>query len=278
METLNVKSTRTSYQWGEIYQMFKQETYPELPLPSDETNPDARVYQVIKRSRIHKEAAKPIVMPRTEIISWLINHADVENRLIRNEKGKVITSFQPSSLDVCYKFLRPEVDFTNEMVMQFEFNYHQLLKNRWIKGKALRKRGSCVYPTAHLATPYKITMTLISKPFGEEDATWFKEAWAPLLHQVTKVGTIFNWSSILLDALSHTISKAKYQPTRIPPAFHMSSYLLDVACSTNGFEEMNGSGNPMRNQFMFIARFYGSIDTEFITPRYVSNSWLPCLH
>lgn len=42
--------SKNNYQWGEIYQMLREETYPKLPPPQGEENPDARVYQTLKRS------------------------------------------------------------------------------------------------------------------------------------------------------------------------------------------------------------------------------------
>jgi len=38
--------------------------------------------------------------------------------------------------------------------------------------------------------PYRFAVALISRLYGEEDVSQFKEAWIPLLYQVSKVGTI----------------------------------------------------------------------------------------
>jgi len=63
----------TTYKWGDIYYMFKEETYPELPLVPSEENIDVGVYQQIKKSRLHKIEARHTILPHASFISWLIN-------------------------------------------------------------------------------------------------------------------------------------------------------------------------------------------------------------
>jgi len=46
----------------------------------------------------------PCILPRVETIKVMIKQTDLENRWITNTKGQPIASFQPSSMDICYKF------------------------------------------------------------------------------------------------------------------------------------------------------------------------------
>lgn len=127
----------------------REDKYPELPLQPGEKNTDAGVYQTIRRSCLHKVAARPALMPCAEILSWLISHANVENRLIKDENGKAIASFQPSSLELYYKFPKPETSLTDGRVLQFahNINSHEMRKGWWITGKAFRSRRKGMYPT-----------------------------------------------------------------------------------------------------------------------------------
>ena len=48
-------------------------------------------------------------MPLLEVVSWIINQVDIDNRLIKYENGKDIPSFQPSSLYIYYKFSKEDI-------------------------------------------------------------------------------------------------------------------------------------------------------------------------
>ena len=42
-----------------------------------------------------------------EFIPWLIIHANINNKLIRDVIGNIISSFQPYLLDIYYNFPNP---------------------------------------------------------------------------------------------------------------------------------------------------------------------------
>jgi hypothetical protein len=88
----------TSFKWGEVYQMFNNQTFPQLP----EHDPDLDVHRAIKRSKLHKIAARAVVFPCTKVISWIVKHANLENKHIINAKGHPVASFQPSVITACY--------------------------------------------------------------------------------------------------------------------------------------------------------------------------------
>lgn len=89
------------------------------------------------------------------------------------------------------------------------------------------------YPTKHLKTPYIITLALINRLYGEEDATQFKESWLSLIHQVTQTWSFFNSASILSSSMAQAISRAKHITLGISLAFYMF-YLLETACVVKG--------------------------------------------
>ena len=49
-----------------------------------------------------------------EVVAWLINIVDVDDKLIKYKNGKVITSFQPSSSDVYYKLPKTKVNMRED--------------------------------------------------------------------------------------------------------------------------------------------------------------------
>lgn len=68
-------------QWGEIYQILKGEAYIEPIMDPREQDLDIEVFHNIKRSYLHNVAARLAVMTCANIIYWLIDHVDIENRL-----------------------------------------------------------------------------------------------------------------------------------------------------------------------------------------------------
>ena len=78
-----------AYQWGEIYQTFHRDSYPEV----SNDDRDFGVYYTLKISRIYQIVAHPEVFPCAEAISWIIHRTDIDNRLIKDTEGKTIASF-----------------------------------------------------------------------------------------------------------------------------------------------------------------------------------------
>ena len=76
-------------------------------------------------------------MPLEKVSLWLINCIDIDNRVIKDENGKLVVSIQLLSLDVYYKFPKSKLNMRYEIVTQFAIyhNYHEILKRCWIKEK-----------------------------------------------------------------------------------------------------------------------------------------------
>jgi hypothetical protein len=92
----------------------------------------------------------------------------------------------------------------------------------------------------HTRMSYKIIVALLRTLYGERDATQFKELWVPLIYQITQTRIIFNWDFILSTSKKQFVSRAKHTTTKIPLAFYMSLYLLDVACVVNILPGLGG--------------------------------------
>lgn len=66
----------TSFQQGEIFQVFTNETFPYLP----EKDSDIEVYWAIIKSTLHKIAVHAAIFPCAEAISWIIKQAHIDNK------------------------------------------------------------------------------------------------------------------------------------------------------------------------------------------------------
>jgi hypothetical protein len=74
-----------------------------------------------------------------------------------------------------------------------------------------------------------------SRLYGEKDVQHFKLEWVPILYQITKEGSIFNWDQILSANIQQAINKTLESPLRYCVGFLMSSYLVDVVCAKKYF-------------------------------------------
>lgn len=72
-------------------------------------------------------AARPTIASCVEVISGLITHTNINNRLVEKIDGKTIASFHPSNMEICCKFPRLEVDLTKEWVLELTLDYYQIL-------------------------------------------------------------------------------------------------------------------------------------------------------
>ena len=59
---------------------------------------------MIRNLDIHKVLARPMMLQCDEFIPWLFSHSKINNNMIRDVIGNIISSFQPYRLDIYYKF------------------------------------------------------------------------------------------------------------------------------------------------------------------------------
>jgi hypothetical protein len=87
--------------WGEIYRRLKDEDYPQVvpPADPDDRDIDDHVFPNIRAAHLHIVGARTAVLPCSEIIEWILNHADTDARTIVNDQGRTIASFQPVDLE-----------------------------------------------------------------------------------------------------------------------------------------------------------------------------------
>jgi len=227
--------------WGDIYNMFRDEKYPEVE------EEDKDVFTNIKRSGLHRVAARPPVFPCADVISWIISRVKVDNRRVMAiDDEQVVGSFRPEYIEVYYKLPRSEVDFTNKWLEKQTHDVHATMKSWWVHTKRFRVRPfKSTYPTASLREPYKLVAMMMCRLFGDPDAKEFQQVWVQLMHEVCNKGTIFNWSGILSCAIVHAVNRARRVLGENEPAhFYMSSYLLDVICATNPFPGLHWMWTP----------------------------------
>lgn len=206
--------------------MFKEEKWPPLLIPTNPTNvedKDVDVYPNTWRLLLHIVANKLVVFPCAEMVKWIVDHANLGNTMIVNEKGKCIACFQSSSLEPYYTFTRVEVSLTPTLVEEFGRlnNYDKVMSKWWIEGKQFRSRDNVINATTNFREPYIYVVALTHWLFGEKNATNFKEDRVPLVYTIVKEGWIFNCVPILSHTMMEALVRAKYHNLVTPPELHV---------------------------------------------------------
>ena len=78
-----------SLKWGEVFQMFKRQTFPVEADDQDEL----QIFNNIWRLQLHRVETHVAVLSYENAIVWILKHVDLENRYILNARGEPITSF-----------------------------------------------------------------------------------------------------------------------------------------------------------------------------------------
>jgi hypothetical protein len=123
-------------------------------------------------------------------------------------------------------------------MLQFSLNCRDVIKSWWVCEKLFRTRRIGTYPTNLLRTPYRNVVSLLSRLYGEEDSTKFKESWLPFIYAVTKTSIMFNWEYVgEKSSLLHWYKLCWHRNTtlRMHLTFYMASYLLNIICIINSF-------------------------------------------
>jgi len=97
-----------------------------------------------------------------------------------------------------------------------------------------------MYPIASLENPHNYAGSMLCRLYGIPNNTKFFIEWVPLIDACINCH-IMNWSTILSDNLSTTISEyhqKRSTSTKNLPPFYMSSYIMESICFYTKFPIM----------------------------------------
>ena len=91
---------------------------------------------------------------------------DTVGMMITDEEGNPVGYFTPAFISVAYSILEKEISVTAEWVKSLKFHYTATTKMMVAEGKTFKHKQSGEYETAHLRTPFKIIVLMISRLYG----------------------------------------------------------------------------------------------------------------
>jgi hypothetical protein len=80
--------------WKQVYEILEQENslYSDDSSGGEDESIASKLRQVAK-SELHKVAARPKLMPYTDMISWALEHVDIPTRTIYSHQKTIVGSF-----------------------------------------------------------------------------------------------------------------------------------------------------------------------------------------
>jgi hypothetical protein len=146
------------------------------------------------------------------------------------------------------------------------------------RGKNFNK-GKKLIPTQEFKAPYKIFIVMLNRLYGEEKCTHFYIDWLPMARIIVKTGQVFNQVEILTFNICLNV---KNVPGMKKPCFYMSTYLIDVICSSTPFPNL-GWNWDMDHPHVHVycselwdikyKRYFYDICDHFLSPLYTISFW-----
>ena len=84
-------------------------------------------------SFIHKVAARPNILPYIDMVKWVIDHFNIEDRTFKDSKGENIDSFRVEYLRTMYHLPVPQRNYEKYFLQIFREKHLDLMKliNKW---------------------------------------------------------------------------------------------------------------------------------------------------
>ena len=133
------------------------------------------IYNNITTFGLHRAVAKTIVLPCPNVIEWMTQRIDFDDKHVANYKSLVLNQlyhFKESQVKVTLEWLKEK----NEFVYFFS-----IMKGWWSKGKFKAKYASVEWKTSKFRKSIQIIVIFLSRVFGRKDASSFPDKWIPII-------------------------------------------------------------------------------------------------
>jgi hypothetical protein len=131
------------------------------------------VFENIRKSRIFRVATHPEVFPCTDSISWILKNIDINSSYVCNARKEPIASCRPNDLDKCYHIEAGNKIMDGQLLSEFELTPKDLFLGWYKAVKQFKYRPKSRYPMTNLRRSYQYMVSMLSRLYGELDATHF---------------------------------------------------------------------------------------------------------
>ena len=128
---------KVTFTQNSLFQVFQDKKFQML-LQDDMSNELSKeIYKNIGKSGLHREVVMTLVLPCLDVIEWITQKVDHENREILNFEDKSAASYKASVLNQIYHFKEAHVKVTLEWLKQNNDsnNFLTIMKGWWSEGQ-----------------------------------------------------------------------------------------------------------------------------------------------
>lgn len=194
-------------------------------------------------SFLHRIAARPKIIPYTDMVKWILDSAEIKNRKFKVHGQGLIGSFVAQDLKLINHLPEPQATYNTQFIVKFvkeNQNLSETTKYWSRKDEPLKKDKHGMYSTGSLTSPYFFAAAMLCRIFGIPDIKKISSKWLPLLDVATNA-TIVDWAEILSDNLITTIFSYRSKRAtsqRIYPPFYLAAYIMDSIFYVSKFPVM----------------------------------------
>ena len=93
---------KVTFTWNSLFQAFKGKEFQILLQDYVSSELSKEVYKNIIKSRLHRATVKTPVLPCLDVIEWITQKIDHENRSILNIENEIVASYTASIFNQIY--------------------------------------------------------------------------------------------------------------------------------------------------------------------------------
>ena len=234
-------------------------------------------------SFLHRIAARPKILPYTDMVKWILDDAELNNRQFKIQGHGIVGSFAAQDLKLMYHLPEPQATYNAQFVKKFAAENPDLsdTTKEWSRrDEPLKKDKNGMYNTGSLTSPYCFAAAMFCRLFGMPDINKFSSEWLPLIDAATNADIIY-WAKILSDNLYTAVINYRSKRSlsqRIYPPFYLSAYVCFLFVMCLNFPLWVGNGLPRTHYLsMFIIRCYGILSSSLTSNRFATGLFCPCI-
>jgi len=107
--------------WKQVYAILEHKFFL---CPDDSTEEEDELFstklRLVAKSELHKVVARLRTMPYNDMISWALDHIDIQARSIFSHQKTFVGSFRPKYIQVMYKLSsEPKYTYNSTFILDF---------------------------------------------------------------------------------------------------------------------------------------------------------------
>ena len=173
--------------WEGMYNFLEEENPVVMKVlaTTGSSNTSEATLKELACSFLHRIAARPRILPYTDMVKWVLDSTDISDRQFRTPSQELIGSFTTEDVRLMYKLSEPQATYNKKFMEYFSREHANLLEytQEWTKrDEPLKKNKQGMYSTGSLTSPYCFAAAMLCRLFGKPDINMILPEWLPLFN------------------------------------------------------------------------------------------------